>query len=98
MENRIKDAQKMARRLIGSYMGVKPNEEVFIVVDPATDMIMPKALAQAVIECGAEYTIGIMPDRADGEKATTCTEVVAAGVLLYVPATLTVLPALLLKS
>ena len=88
----------MARRLIGSYMGVKPNEEVFIVVDPATDMIMPKALAQAVIECGAEYTIGIMPDRADGEKATTCTEVVAAGVLLYVPATLTVLPALLLKS
>jgi leucyl aminopeptidase (aminopeptidase T) len=79
MENSIKDAQKMARRLIGSYMGVKPKEEVFIVVDPATDMIMPEALAQAVIECGAEYTIGIMPDRAEGEKATTCTQVVATG-------------------
>ncbi len=54
-------------------------EEVFIVVDPATDMIMPEALAQAVIECDAEYTIGIMPDRAEGEKATTCTQVVAKG-------------------
>ena len=30
MENRIKDAQKMARRLIGSYMGVKPKEEVLL--------------------------------------------------------------------
>ncbi len=41
MGNSIEDAQKMARRLIGSYMGVQPNGEVLIVVDPATDMIMP---------------------------------------------------------
>ncbi len=79
MENSLKDAQKMARRLIANYMGVKPKEEVFIVVDPATDMIMPESLAHAVIECGAEYTIGIMPDRAEGEKATTCTAVVVTG-------------------
>ena len=79
MGNSIDDARKMARRLIGNYMGVKPKEEVFIVVDPATDMIMPEALAQAVIECGAEYTIGIMPDRLESDKATTCTEVVVKG-------------------
>jgi len=42
-------------------------------------VLFSRLLAQAVIECGAEYTIGIMPDRAEGEKATTCTQVVATG-------------------
>lgn len=79
MENKIIDAMKMANRLISNYLGVKPNEEVFIVVDPETDMTMPRALAAVVLECGAEYTIGIMPTRSEGKSATTSPNVVVMG-------------------
>ena len=79
MDERTRDARKMAKRLINNYMGVRPNEEVFIVVDSATDMIMPEALARATIERGAQYTIATMPESVDSENATTCTNVVAMG-------------------
>ena len=79
MDERVRDARKMAKRLINNYMGVRPNEEVLIVVDPATDMIMPEALAGATLECGARYTIAVMPESVDGENATTCTNIVAMG-------------------
>jgi leucyl aminopeptidase (aminopeptidase T) len=79
MNKNIRDAREMAKRLINNYMGVRPNEEVFIVVDPATDMIMPNALARATTECGAQYTIATMPASVNGENATTCTNIVAMG-------------------
>jgi len=77
--NKIIDAMKMANQLISNYLGVKPNEEVFIVVDPETDMTMPRALAAAVLECGAVYTIGIMPTRSEGKSATTSPNMVVMG-------------------
>lgn len=72
-------AHDMAHQLIGNNLGVKPNEEVFIVVDHKTDMTMPLALATAALAHGAEYTIGIMPDRIDGAKATTCPNIIIQG-------------------
>jgi len=78
MNNKIIDANKIAYRLVGNYLGVKPEEEVFIVVDPETDMTMPLAIASAAQECGAEYTLAIMPTRRT-EKATTCTNVIGKG-------------------
>ena len=78
MDNKIIDANKIANRLVGNYLGVKPDEEVLIVVDPETDMTMPLAIASAVQECGAEYTLAIMPTRRT-EKATTCTNVIGKG-------------------
>jgi leucyl aminopeptidase (aminopeptidase T) len=79
MDDVLADAKKIAQNLIGNYMAVRSNEEVLIVVDPSTDMIMPEALTEAAIECGAECSITIMPDRTEGERATTCTNVVAMG-------------------
>lgn len=76
MENRIIDAVKMARRIIVSCLGLKENEEILIVIDPETDMTMPRALAGAALECGAEYTIALMPSRSGSLKATTCPEVI----------------------
>jgi leucyl aminopeptidase (aminopeptidase T) len=73
------DAYDMAHQLIGNNLGVKPNEEVFLVVDHKTDMTMPMALAKAALAHGAEYTIGIMPDRIDGAKATTCPNIIIRG-------------------
>ena len=78
MNHQIIDANKIARRLVGNYLAVKPEEEVFIVVDPETDMTMPLAIASAAQECGAEYTLAIMPTRRT-EKATTCTDVIGKG-------------------
>ena len=78
MNHQIIDANKIARRLVGNYLAVKPEEEVFIVVDPETDMTMPLAIASAAQECGAEYTLASTPTRRT-EKATTCTDVIAKG-------------------
>lgn len=78
MNHKIIDAQKIATRLVGNYLGVKEGEEVFIVVDPETDMTMPLAIASASLACGAEYTLAIMPTRRT-EKATTCTNVIGKG-------------------
>lgn len=78
MNNKIIDANKIAMRLVGNYLGVRPKEEVFIVVDPETDMTMPLAIASAAQECGAEFTLAIMPTR-HTEKATTCTDVIGKG-------------------
>ena len=57
MENKVIDAMVVADRLLGNYLGVKDGEEVLIVLDPETDMIMPRALAAASIKYGAEYTL-----------------------------------------
>jgi len=79
MQNRIVDAMPIARKLIANYLAVKPGEEVFIVVDTETDMTMPRALAGASLDMGAEYTLAIMPSRGMGEKSTTCTDVIGKG-------------------
>ena len=78
MDNKIIDANRIANRLVGKYLGVKSGEEVFIVVDPETDMTMPLSIASAAQECGAEYTLAIMPTRRT-KKATTCTDVIGKG-------------------
>jgi len=78
MNHKIIDANKIAARIVGNYLGVKPAEEVFIVVDPETDMTMPLAIASAAQECGAEYTLAMMPTRRT-KKATTCTNVIGKG-------------------
>jgi leucyl aminopeptidase (aminopeptidase T) len=76
--NKIIDAYRVANRIVGNYLGVKPGEEVFIIVDPETDMTMPLAIASAVQECHAEFTLAIMPTRGT-EKATTCTDIIGKG-------------------
>lgn len=77
--NRIVDAMPMARKLINSCMGVQAGEEVFIVVDTESDMTMPRALAGAVLECGAEFTIAMMPSRTMEEASTSMTKVIKKG-------------------
>lgn len=77
--NKVVDAMSMARKIINSCMGVKHGEEVFIVIDTESDMTMPQALAGAALECGAEFTLAMMPSRAMAEGSTTMTKVIQKG-------------------
>lgn len=68
-DNRIIEAIERADYLVSTCLGVKPGEEVLIVIDPQTDMRLANALAAAALKCGAEYNITMMPIRGQ-DKAT----------------------------
>ena len=54
-DNRIIECIERADYILSKLMGVKPGEEVLIVIDPQTDMRMANAMAAAALKCGAEY-------------------------------------------
>jgi len=64
---RVIDAIKAAEAVCRKHLNVQPGEEVVIVVDQDTDLEMAYALAGVVQSVGAEYTIAMMPTRADRE-------------------------------
>ena len=68
-DNRIIECIERADYILGTCMGVKPGEEVLIVIDPETDMRMANAMAGAASRLGAEYGIYMMPIRGK-DKAT----------------------------
>jgi len=75
---RVIEAVAVAHRLVRVHLGVKPGEQVLLVADPWTDMNMAWALAGAVEEAGAEYTLAVMPTRHE-KRATELTAVLDAG-------------------
>ena len=68
-DNRIIECIERANYILDTCMGVKPGEEVLIVIDPQTDMRMANAMAGAASRLGAEYGIYMMPIRGK-DKAT----------------------------
>lgn len=75
MDNLSIQAFQIATKIIENQLAVKPGEEVLICTDPATDVRMVNALAAAVEQINAEYTVAMMPIR-DKSKATTITKAV----------------------
>lgn len=57
------DAVAVAGKLVRTHLRVRPGEQVLLVADPLTEMEMAWALAGAVAEVGAEYTLAVMPTR-----------------------------------
>ncbi|WP_432665478.1 aminopeptidase [Wukongibacter baidiensis] len=91
MDNKIISAISSANNIIKNLLAVKPGEEVLICTDPETDMRMVNAFAAATLECGAEYTIAMMPTRTK-EKAVTISktlEKAMEGCDVYIPMTRT---------
>ncbi len=52
-----------AELIIKELLAVKPDEQVAIVCDPQSEMVMAHALADVAVSLGAEYTILMMPAR-----------------------------------
>ena len=59
----IIDLSQTARLIIHKLLAVKPDEEVLLIADTATDMEMVYSLAAAAKSIGCEYTVAVMPSR-----------------------------------
>lgn len=75
---RVIDAVSMAQKLVRLHLGIQPGEQVLLVTDPLTEMEMAWALAGAIQDVGAEYTLTVMPSR-HMERATELTKILDAG-------------------
>lgn len=75
---RVIDAVSMAHKLVQVHLGVQPGEQVLLVTDPLTEMEMAWALAGAVQQAGAEYTLTVMPAR-HTTGGTELTKILDAG-------------------
>ena len=75
---RVIDAVSMAQKLVRLHLGIQPGEQVLLVTDPLTEMEMAWALAGAIQDVGAEYTLTVMPTR-HMERATELTKILDAG-------------------
>ncbi|HSH76379.1 MAG TPA: hypothetical protein VLA09_11895 [Longimicrobiales bacterium] len=62
------DIATSARLVVSELLGVKAREQVALVCDPLSEMTMVHALANAVECAGGEYTILVMPTRAEDRK------------------------------
>jgi leucyl aminopeptidase (aminopeptidase T) len=72
------EAIKSAHKIIHQLLKVKSKEEVMIIADPETDMRRFFALAGEVENASADYTITIMPSRAE-ERSLELPEVIRKG-------------------
>ena len=59
----IIDLSQTADLIIHKLLAVKPEEELLLIADTATDMTMVYSLASAAKRVGCEYTIAVMPSR-----------------------------------
>ena len=67
-----------AHFIVTELLAVHPGEQVAIVLDPASEMEMAWALAHAIQQAGAEYTLLTIPAR-DTDRKNDLTEVVERG-------------------
>jgi len=72
------DASRYASLIIRELVAVKPAEEVILIADTRTNMEMVYALAGQVAAVGAEFTIAIMPSRAE-QDANRLSRVIERG-------------------
>jgi len=72
------ETAKSAHKIIHQLLKVKPGEEVLIIADPETDMRMVYALAGQVENASAEYTIAVMPVRAE-DRSLDLTDIIRRG-------------------
>lgn len=61
-------AADSAELVVRELLGVEASEQVVLVCDPLSEMSMVHALADAVLRAGGEYTILVMPSRAEDRK------------------------------
>ncbi len=78
MTSQRMDVQESADLIIRRLLAVRAGENVMIVCDPASEMRMAHALAEVVEQVGGEYTIAIMPERAQ-ESANKLPPPIAKG-------------------
>lgn len=67
-----------ARLIVEELLAVSPGEQVAIVLDPESEMVMARALAEATERVGAEFTLLTMPARGTDRK-NELTPVIEAG-------------------
>ncbi len=75
---RVIDVHKPADLIVRRLLAVKSGEQVAIVCDPHTEMLMAHALAGVVESIGAEFTIMLMPTR-NRDRANDLTPVIESG-------------------
>lgn len=80
LDNKMLDLQRVCNAIVKINLAVQEGEEVFIVADSHTDMRIAYAFANAATDCGAEYTLAIMPARVKKDnRLMTTTAVIAEG-------------------
>jgi leucyl aminopeptidase (aminopeptidase T) len=57
------ELEAVARRVVGTYLGLKPGELLVIVTDTRTSPSIPRALADAAASLGADPVVTVMPPR-----------------------------------
>jgi len=89
-ENKMIDALRYASYAVNHLIGVKPGENVLIIVDTATEPEVYKAFAAAVNAAGGEFTIAIQPSRTEPKDFHKLTEPIKKayeGADVVIPAT-----------